>query len=172
MNHACESIIQLDQQIKFVCIVDKDAKLLAGQSRSILTNPSALNTSETNEHSPNSNESKVDDPVEIHLKHRNMYLFYSEYLSWIIRSCTGNLDDTRDKDCLSTTHITNKFETTFFELSGFDSDDVKLVVTPLDVITRTFLCIYFEPPYSIKSSVAAANRRFKVLLQRIQVLIA
>lgn len=76
MNHACESIIRLDQQIKFVCIVDKNAKLLAGQSRGVLTNPSAPNTSETNEHSPNSNESKIDDPVEIHLKYRNMYLFY------------------------------------------------------------------------------------------------
>lgn len=166
MNQACESVIRLDQQIKFVCIVDKNAKLLVGQSRDAVA-------SETNEHSPNSSKSKIDDPVEIHLKWRNMYLFYSEYLSWIIRSCAGNLDDRKNKECFEITHITNKIETsTFFELSGFDSDDVKLVVTPLDVISRTFLCIYFEPPYSIKSSVEGANRRkFKILLQRIQVII-
>ena len=167
MNQACESVIQLDQQIRFVCIVDKNAKLLVGQSRGAFA-------SESNEHSsPNSSKSKIDDPVEIHPKWRNIYLFYSEYLSWIIRSCTGNVDDRKNEECFGITHITNKSETsTFFELSGFDSDDVKLVVTPLDVMSRTFLCIYFEPPYNIKSSVAGADRRrFKILLQRIQVII-
>lgn len=51
MNHACKSVIRIDQQIKFVCIVDENAKLLVGQ-----------------------------DLIEIHFKDRNVYLFYSDYL--------------------------------------------------------------------------------------------
>jgi len=47
MNHACKSVIRIDQQIKFVCIVDENAKLLVGQDRSISTNIDTLKTSET-----------------------------------------------------------------------------------------------------------------------------
>jgi len=65
----------------------------------------------------------------------------------------------------------DKFETSsFFELSGFYNDNVKLVVTPLNIRMRTFLCIYFEPSYSIKSSVADTNKRFKIMLRKIHVI--
>ncbi len=171
MNHACESVIRVDQQIKFVCIVDENAKLLVGQSRSISTNIDNLKTSETTDSSTHTNKSNIDDPVEIHFKYRNICLFYSDYLLWVIRSCTGHLDDTKNKDCFSITHITDKFETsTFFKLSGCDGDSVKLVVTPLNIGKRTFLCIYFEPSYNIKSSVEDANKRFKILLRKIHVI--
>ena len=168
MNHACESVIRLDQLIKFVCVVDENAKLLLGKSRAIPTHLNPLNTSETSKCPSPSNESKIDDLVETHLKYSNMYLFYLEYLSWVIKNCNGNPDGTKNKKCFSITHITNKFETsTFFELSGFDNDKVKLVVMPLNIRMRMFLCIYFAPSYGIKSSVADANIRFKILLRRI-----
>lgn len=171
INHVCESVIRIDQQIKFVCIVDENAKLLVGQGRPISTNIDTLTTSETNDSSTHTNKSKIDDLVEIHFKYRNICLFYSDYLLWVIRSCTGHLGDTKNKDYFSITHITNKFETsTFFELSGFYSDTVKLVVAPLNTRMRTFLCIYFEPSYSIKSSVEDASKRFKILLRKIHVI--
>jgi len=168
MNHACKSVIRIDQQIKFVCIVDENAKLLVGQGRSIWANIDTLKTSETTDSLTHTNESKIDDLVEIHFKYRNVYLFYSDYLLWVIRSCTGHLNDKKNKDCFSITHVTDKFKTSsFFELSGFDNDNVKLVVTPLNIRMRTFLCIYFEPSYSIKSSVADTNKRFKIMLRKI-----
>ena len=169
MNHACESVIRLDQQIKFVCVIDENAKLLVGQSRPIPTNLKTLNTNETNE--THSNKSKIDDLVEIYFNYRNSWLFYSDYLLWVIRSCTSHLDDTKNNDNSCITHIPNKIETSnFFELSGLDSDNVKLVVTPLNITMRTFLCIYFDPSYSIKSSVAEANKRFKILLRKINII--
>jgi hypothetical protein len=171
MNHACESVIRVDQQIKFVCIVDENAKLLVGQSRSISTNIDTPKTSETTDSSTHTNKSNTDDLIEIHFKYRNVYLFYSDYLLWVIRSCTGHLDDTKNKDCFGITHITDKSETSdFFELSGCDGDSVKLLVTPLNIRMRTFLCIYFEPSYNIKSSVEAENKRFKILLRKIHVI--
>jgi hypothetical protein len=171
MNHACDSVLRTDKQIKFVCIVDENAKLLVGQSRPIPTDINSLKTSRPTECSPDSNKSKINDLIEIHFKYRNTYLFYSEYLLWVIKSCRGHLDDTKHKDCFSNTHITNKFEpSTFFELSGFDGNNVKLVVTPLTLSTRTFLCIYFEPSYKIKSSVEDANKSFKILLRKIYVI--
>lgn len=150
-DHTCESIIRIEQHIKFVCIVDENAKLLVGQDRPVPTNVNSIKTSETTDGSTNLTETKVDDQVEIQFKYRNINLFYSEYLLWVIKSCTGHLDDTKDN--FGITHITNKFKTsTFFELSGFDGNSVKLVVTLLDNKMRTFLCIYFEPSYIIKSS--------------------
>ena len=169
MNNLCESIIQIDRQIKFVCIVNENAKLLAGISRPAPKNYNILDTSETNKSPIHSKQSKLDDLIKIHFKYRNMYLFYSDYLLWVIRSCTSHLYDTRNKDNSCITQITNKSET-FFELSGLDSDNVKLMVKPLNIRTLTFLCIYFEPPYSIKSSVADANKRFKNLVRKIYII--
>jgi hypothetical protein len=103
MNHACESVIRIDQQIKFVCIVDENAKLLVGQGRSISTNIDTLKTSETTDSSIHTNKSKIEELVEIHFKYRNIYLFYSDYLLWVIKSCTGHLDDTKNKDYFSIT---------------------------------------------------------------------
>lgn len=173
MNHTCESVIRIDQQIKFVCIVDENAKLLVGQDRPVPTNINSIKTSETGDSSSYLTKTKVDDLLENQFKYRNIYLFYSEYLLWVIKSCTGHLDDTRNKDTSGITHITNKSKTsTFFELSGFEGNDVKLVVTPLDNEKRTFLCIYFEPSYSIKNSGTDGFKRLKSLLRKINVIVS
>jgi hypothetical protein len=173
MNHTCESIIRIDQQIKFVCIVDENAKLLVGQDRPIPTNVNSIKSGETTDDSPHLAETKLDDLVEIRFKHRNIRLFYSEYLLWVIKCCIGHVDDTKNKDNFGVTHITNKFQTsTFFELSGFDGNSVKLVVTSLDNKMKSFLCIYFEPSYIITSSGTYVHRRFKSLLRKISVIIS
>jgi hypothetical protein len=173
MNHICESIIRIDQQIKFVCIVDENAKLLIGQDRSIPSKINSIKSSETTDDSSHLTETKVEDLVEIQFKYRNIHLFYSEYLLWVIKSCTGHLDDTKNKGNFGITQITNKFKTsTFFELSGIDGNSVKLVVTPIDNKMKTFLCIYFEPSYIFKSSGTNECNRFKSLLRKINVIIS
>jgi hypothetical protein len=172
MNHICESIIRIDQQIKFVCIVDENAKLLVGQDRSIPSNINSIKSSETTDDLSHLTEIKVDDLVEIQFKYRNIHLFYSEYLLWVIKSCTGHLDDTKNKGNFGITKITNKTKTsTFFELSGIDGNSVKLVVTPLDNKMVTFLCIYFEPSYVIKSCGTNGYKKFKSLLRKINVIV-
>jgi hypothetical protein len=166
MNHICESVIRIDPQIKFVCIVDENAKLLVGQDRPVPTNVNSIKTNETTDGSSHLTKSDVHDLVEIQFKYRNIHLFYSEYLLWVIKKCIGHLDDTKNNDNVGITHITN-----FFELSGFDGKSVKLAVTSLDSKIRTFLCIYFEPTYLIKSSGTDGYKRFKCLLQTINVII-
>ena len=173
MNHICESIIRIDEQIKFVCIVDDNAKLLIGQDKSIPSNINSIKSSETTDDLSHLTEIKVDDLVEIQFKCRNIRLFYSEYLLWVIKSCTGHLHDTKNKDNLGITHITNKSKTsTFFQLSGFDGNSVKLVVTSLDNKMGTFLCIYFEPSYAIKSCGTNGYKKFKSLLRKINVIVS
>lgn len=145
MNHTCESIIRIDQHIKFVCIVDENAKLLVGQDRPVPTNVNSIKTSETTDGSTHLTKTKVDDQVEIQFKYRNIHLFYSEYLLWVIKSCTGHLDDTKKKDNFGITHITNKFKTSTF---------------------------YFEPSYIIKSSGTNGYKRFKSLLRKINIIVS
>jgi hypothetical protein len=169
MNHICESIIRIDQQIKFVCIVDENAKLLIGQDRSIPSKINSIKSSETTDDSSHLTETKADDLVEIQFKYRNIHLFYSEYLLWVIKSCTGHLDDTKNKGNFGLTQITNKFKTS---TSGIDGNSVKLVVTPIDNKMKTFLCIYFEPSYIFKSSGTNECNRFKSLLRKINVMIS
>jgi hypothetical protein len=172
MNHMCASVIRIDPQIKFVCTVDENAKLLVGQDRPVPTNVNLVKTSETTDGSSQLTKTKVDDLVEIQFKYRNVHLFYSEYLLWVIKTCTGHLHDSKNKDNFSITHITNKSKTSnFFELSGFDGNSVKLVVASLDNKIRTFLCIYFEPTYIINSSGTDGYKRFKNLLRKINVII-
>jgi hypothetical protein len=173
MNHICESIIRIDEQIKFVCIVDENAKLLIGQDRSTPSNINSIKSSETTDDSSHLTETKLDDPVEIQFKHRNVRLFYSEYLLWVIKSCTGHQDDTKNKDNFGVTQITNKFKTsTFFELSGIDGNSVKLAVTSLDNKMGRFLCIYFEPSYAIKSCGRGGYKKFKSLLRKINTIVS
>ena len=171
VNHTCESVIRIDQHIKFVCIVDENAKLL-GQDRPVPMNVNSIKTSEIADGSTHLTKTKVDDLVEIQFKYRNIHLFHSEYLLWVIKSCTGHLDDTKNKDNFGITHITNKFKTSTFELSGFDGNDVKLVVTLLDNKIRTFLCIYFESSYIIKSPGTDGYKRFKSLLRKINIIVS
>lgn len=98
MNNLCSSVIQIDRRIKFVCIVDENAKLLAGLSRPTPTSSNGLDPSETNRSPIHSDKSKIDDLIEIHFKYGNMYLFYTDYLLWVMRSCTSHLHDTKNKD--------------------------------------------------------------------------
>ena len=72
MNHTCESVIRIDQQIKFVCIVDENAKLLVGQDRPVPMNINSIKTSETADSSSHLTKTKVDDLVEIQFKYRNI----------------------------------------------------------------------------------------------------
>jgi hypothetical protein len=156
-----------------VCIVDENAKLLVGQDRSIPSNINSIKSSETTDDSSHLTETRVDDLAEIQFKYRNIHLFYSEYLLWVIKSCTGHLDDAKNRGNYGITQITNKFETsTFFELSGIDGNSVKLVVTPLDNKMRTFLCIYFEPSFAVKSSGTDGYKKFKSLLRKINVIVS
>lgn len=46
-------------------------------------------------------------------------------------------------------------------------ETVRLVITPLNVSTETFLCIYFEPVYDINNSFNDSEERFNALLDRI-----
>src|SRR5215510_2970603 len=90
MNQTCSSIVRMDRHIKFVCILDQNGKLLVGHSmnipqisisdndKSTLSNP--INLSDIS-------NSKVGELVELFLKNKNMYLFYSDYLLWIIENC-------------------------------------------------------------------------------------
>jgi hypothetical protein len=82
MNQTCSSIVRMDWHIKFVCILDRNGKLLIGQSRSM---PS-ISTSDKNT-MPDTTNLKIDELVEVFLKHKNMYFFYSDYLLWIIENC-------------------------------------------------------------------------------------
>ncbi|HEY7078871.1 MAG TPA: hypothetical protein VH500_04155, partial [Nitrososphaeraceae archaeon] len=174
MNQICSSIVRMDWHIKFVCILDHNGKLLVGHDRNIPlinTNDSYKNTiSSTNNlfNITNSN-SKVDELVEIFLKHKNMYLFYSDYLLWILENCRLHLNDNHNKNNsnISQDIVENK-ASTYFEISGYDNDDdVKLAVTPLYDSKFRFLCIYFEPAYRIKNSFDCVKEVFENLLNNI-----
>ena len=95
-----------------------------------------------------------------------MYLFYSDYLLWVIGKCIVHLEDLENK---FDSHVTESINETspYFEISGYNNDDVRLAVTPLNVSTETFLCIYFEPAYDIRNSVNDSEEGFKGLLNRI-----
>jgi hypothetical protein len=162
----------MDWHIKFVCILDQNGKLLVGHGRnipSINTNDSYKNTiSSTNNlfNITNSN-SKIDELVEIFLKHKNMYLFYSDYLLWIIENCRLDPNDSHYKNNIDQGIVENK-ASTYFEISGYDNDDdVKLAITPLYDSKFRFFCIYFEPAYRIKNSFICAKEAFENLLNNI-----
>lgn len=146
----CSSIVRMDWHIKFVCILDHNAKLLVGHGRNI---PS-INTSDSYKNAisnaynlaniTNSN-SKIDELVEIFLKHKNMYLFYSDYLLWIIDNCRLHLNDSHNKNNSDIYQdIVENKASTYFEIPGYDNDDdVKLAITPLNDSKYRFFCTYF-----------------------------
>jgi len=55
----------------------------------------------------------------------------------------------------------------YFEISGYDTNDVKLVISPLNINMETFLCVYFEPAYNLRNPVNGSEEEFKGLLNRI-----
>jgi hypothetical protein len=163
MNKACSSIIGIDWRIKFVGIIDLNGKLLIGKGR---VNPSdSLPDKITIDSSSNICNSTVDDIVEVYFKHKNMYLFYYDYLLWIIQKFTVCQDEQEVKYDFS--YATENSVSYYFEVSGCSEDDVKLTVTSLDLSMRRFLCIYFDPAYSIRSSIDGAKEEFKCLLSKV-----
>jgi hypothetical protein len=53
------------------------------------------------------------------------------------------------------------------DLEIWDSNGVKLVISPLNISMETFLCVYFEPAYNLRNSVNGSEKEFKGLLNRI-----
>jgi len=87
LNKELSVILGMDWRIKFVGMVDRNGKLLVGRSKDIpLTYLNCRHTdiTRTSSHIVNS---KIDDLVEIHYKYTYTYLFYSDYLKWVIRNC-------------------------------------------------------------------------------------
>ena len=158
-------IIGMDWRIKFVCMVDQNWKLLVGRSKSIPFGNMVDNPTDTARNLTRITNSKIDDLVEIFYKCKNMHLFYSDYLLWVIGKCIVHLEDHEDRFDF---HAMGSIEeaSPYFEISGCTDDDgVRLVVTPLNVSMETFLCIYFEPAYNIGNSVNDSG--FEGLLKRI-----
>jgi hypothetical protein len=139
LNRALSSIIKMDWRIKFVGMVDRNGKLLVGRSKGIpfcYVNHKHADITRTSTHMINS---KVDDLIEIIFRYKNMYLFYSDYLLWVVGNCIAHLNNYEIK------------YRSYFEILGCSNGDVKLAVAPLNVIRKTFLCIYFEPAYSTRN---------------------
>ncbi|HEY7082562.1 MAG TPA: hypothetical protein VH500_22965 [Nitrososphaeraceae archaeon] len=167
MNQACSSIIKLDWHIKFVCILDRNGKLLVGQGRNIpLISISDRNAIYNPNNLPNTNL-KIDELIELFLKHKNMYLFYSDYLLWVIESCKLHLKDSQNKNNSNKAQHIGNNALSYFEVSGYNNDDVKLAVTTVNDNKYRFLCIYFEPAYRIRNSFNGAREVFENLLVNI-----
>ena len=166
MNQTCSSIIGTDWRIKFVGIVDQNGKLLIGKRRG---NPSNKITDKIINTTNSVANSKVDDLFEVYFKCKNMYLFYSDYLLWVIEKCRIRQDDLEHK--YDFPYIAQSFTEdsvpTYFEVSGCNKDNVKLAVTPLNICMHRFLCIYFEPAYSINDSINDTRKGFERLLNKI-----
>jgi hypothetical protein len=94
-----------------------------------------------------------------------MYPFYSDYLKWVIGNCIAHLgnQELRYGQCkpMNINEVSS-----YFEISGCSNGDVKLAIAPLNIIRKTFHCIYFEPAYSVRNS-KVAKEGFKGLLDRI-----
>lgn len=166
MDQACSLIIGMDWRIKFVGIVDQNGKLLIGKSRS---NPAKRITDKIVDAADISTNSGVDDLFEVYLKSKNMYLFYSDYLLWVIEKCRVRLDEQEYRYGFSfTTHsFTRNSVLSYFEVSGCNKYNVKLAITPLNICMRRFLCIYFEPAYDITNSTGGTREGFERLLSKI-----
>lgn len=166
MDQSCSLIIGMDWRIKFVGIVDQNGKLLIGKSRSNPSNKIADKIIDTTNSVTNS---RVDDLFEVYFKYKNMYLFYSDYLLWVIEKCRVSIDEQEHKYNFS--YITHSFTKnsmpSYFEVSGCNKDNVKLAVTPLNICMHRFFCIYFEPAYSIRNSTNGTREGFEHLLSKI-----
>ena len=91
LNRELSVVLRMDWRIKFVGMVDRNGKLLVGRSKDIpLTYLNCRHTDITRTSTYIVN-SKIDDLVEIHYKYKSMYLFYSDYLKWVIGNCIAHL---------------------------------------------------------------------------------
>lgn len=165
LNEMFSLIIGMDWRVKFVGMVDQNGKLLAGQCRSISFSNTADNPTDTARTLTHIDNSKLDDLVEILYKYRNTYLFYSDYLLWVIGECIVHLEDHKNK---FGSHVTGSINESspYFEISRCSDNSIRLVITPLNVSIETFLCIYFEPAFNIRDSLNNSEG-FKGLLNRI-----
>src|SRR5262245_19945436 len=129
-NQLCYSIVRMDRHIKFVCILDQTGRLLVGQDRNIPSSSTNKRDKETISSSPyifsdvTNLDSKIDELVELFLKHKNMYLFYYDYLLWILENCMLHLKDSQNKNNpdISQSIAENKVST-YFEISGYNNKD-------------------------------------------------
>lgn len=160
MNQACLSIIRMDWRINFVGIVDQNGKLLIGKGRADSSERitgkliSSIKNSIAN--------SKVDD---VYSKYKSMYLFYCDYLLWIIQKFTVSLGEREHK--YDFPYATEGIVPSYFEVSGCNEDNVELAVASLDLSMRKFLCIYFEPAYNIRSSIGDTEKELEHLLSKV-----
>ncbi len=165
LNRELSAILRMDWRIKFVGMVDRNGRLLVGRSKDIpLTYLNCRHTDITRT-SSHIVDSKIDDLVEIHYKYTDMYLFYSGYLKWLIRNCIAHLGNQEVRYGPSKPMNINEVSS-YFEISGCSNGDVKLAITPLNIIRKTFLCIYFEPAYSVRDF-NVSKEGLKGLLDRI-----
>lgn len=168
MNEACSLIIRMDRRIKFVGMVDHNGKLLIGQSRRFLPSNMIDKSTDNAKSSIHIRNSKIDDLVEVFFRSKNMYLFYSDYLLWVLGNCIVHLQDQEDEfNSPSIAETISDNVLPYFEISGGNKNSVRLAVTPVNLNADTFLCIYFEPPYSIGNSANKSEEAFKGLLNRI-----
>lgn len=173
MNQECSSIVRMDKRIKFVGITDRNAKLLVGKSRDILSSNIIGEGVETNINTIKSSSymisSRVDNLFGVNFKNSNLRLFFSDYLLWTIRKCGVSSDYGKNNtDLYIFKGVGENKELAYFQVSGFTRDSVNLAVTPLDLRMRKFICIYFEPAYKIRNSVNGIDEIFEGLLSKIK----
>ena len=173
MNQECSSIVRMDKRIKFVGITDRNAKLLVGKSRDILSSNIIGEGVETNINTIKSSSymisSRVDNLFGVNFKNSNLRLFFSDYLLWTIRKCGISSDYGKNNtDLYIFKGVGENKELAYFQVSGFTRDSVNLAVTPLDLRMRKFICIYFEPAYKIRNSVNGIDEMFEELLSKIK----
>jgi hypothetical protein len=177
LNKECELIIGLDRSIKFVGIIDRNAKLLIGKSRDNNSNNGPSNriigkTAETN-------TSIIEDSYYTtrpthnqfgsNLEYNSLHLFYSDLLLLIKKSSVPSYDSGNNSIDPSTSRsIGENRKESYFYVSGCSKDYVDLVATPLDLNLYRFLCIYFEPPSKIGNPINGIEESFEYLLNKIK----
>jgi hypothetical protein len=147
LNKGLSVILRMDWRIKFVGMVDRNGKLLVGRSKDIplsCLNYRHTDITRTSTHIVNS---KIDD------------------LKWVIGNCIAHLDnqEVRFGPCVP---MNINEVSSYFKILGCSNGDVKLAITPLNVIRKTFLCIYFEPAYNVRNS-NVSEEGLEELLNRI-----
>lgn len=155
MNKACTSIIRMDWRIKFASIVDQNGKLLIGKWRN---HPQKKVTGRTNKGATNIDTNLRAD----NLRCINTCRFYSDFLLWSIERYKVQLH-------MVVAHPPYVEDDTsiYFDVSGWNKDEVKLAVIPLNVCMQIFLCIYFHPAYSIRTSGSSSRLGLDDLLCRV-----
>jgi len=126
----------MDWRIKFVGTVDRNGKLLVGRSKDITSSCPNFRLTDIVITSTRIVNSKMDDLVEIFLRSKNMYLFYSGYLLWVIENCLAHLNNHKSNFGSNVLMDINEISA-YFEISGCNNGDVKLAITPLNAIQKT-----------------------------------